>query len=84
MHEEDGSDPSVIFLVHAGAQAQTAEVQLPEPMTLVDALTGERFAGQESVRIPMPATTCRMFTCERPSGTLREKAPSAKMSEPPC
>lgn len=78
---EDHSGPRVVFLVHMQASDVEAELSLPEPMALVDALTGERYEGQERVVIPISAQACRMFLCERISGsTRRSRPPSARRS----
>ena len=81
---EDHSGPRVVFLVHTHAREVEAELHLPEPMVLVDALTGERYEGTDLVAIPISGHACRMFVCERTSGAMsRSRPPSARRS-PPC
>jgi beta-galactosidase len=82
---EDHSGPRVVFLVHTQGREVQAELKLPEPMVLVDALTGERFEGTERVAIPISGQACRMFVCERKAGrSRRSRPPSARRSHPPC
>lgn len=78
---EDHSGPRVVFLVHMQGGEVQAELKLPEPMVLVDALTGERYEGSERVAIPISGHACRMFVCERTSGAMsRSRPPSARRS----
>jgi beta-galactosidase len=82
---DDHTGPRVVFLLHAHGREVEAELTLPEPMQLVDALTGERYEGTERVSIPLSGHACRMFICERTSGALsRSRPPSARRSTPPC
>ncbi|HKP60138.1 MAG TPA: beta-galactosidase [Polyangiales bacterium] len=84
VHEDD-SGPRVMFAIQRAARFVQCEIQLPEPMALVDAITDERFEGQQSVRVPMSGNSCRMLLCERTNNTAsRRKPPSARRSEPPC
>jgi hypothetical protein len=80
---EDESGVRVVFMVHAEGRFVQSELSLPEPMTLVDVLTDERFDGRESVKIPMSGASCRMLACERSQNT-RKKPASARRSDPPC
>lgn len=50
----------VLFVINAGP-ATVAEIQLPRPVTLVDALTEERFEGVDDLRVDVPALTVRML-----------------------
>ena len=82
---EDAQGPQVLFALQMRAQAVQAEVQLPCPMALTDALTGERYEGRDAIRIPLPGYSCRMFLCERPADAQqRPRPPSARRSNPPC
>jgi beta-galactosidase len=84
VHEDD-SGPRIVFMVHAEPKFVSAELSLPEPMTLIDVMTDERFEGQRNVRVPMSGASCRMLACERPgAANSRRKPPSARRSEPPC
>jgi hypothetical protein len=75
----------VIFAIQRAEKFVQCEMQLPEPMALIDAITEERFEGQHSVRVPMSGCSCRMLLCERSNATgTRRKAPSARWSETPC
>lgn len=82
VHEDD-SGIRVVFMIHAEPRFVQSELSLPEPMTLVDVLTDERFDGRESVKIPMSGASCRMLACERFQSS-RKKPPSARRSDPPC
>jgi beta-galactosidase len=82
---EDSSGPRVVFVLQLQGREVQAELKLPEPMLLVDALTGERYEGTDKVAIPLSGHACRMFVCERKSGSLsRSRPPSARRSSPPC
>jgi hypothetical protein len=82
---EDHTGPRVVFLLHTRDREVLAELNLPEPMVLVDALTGERYEGKEQVAIPLAGHACRMFVCERTTGSAsRSRPPSARRSYPPC
>lgn len=81
---EDHSGTRVVFLVHMHGREVQAELKVPEPMVLVDALTGERYEGSERVAIPISGHACRMFVCERTSGASRSRPPSARRSHSPC
>jgi beta-galactosidase len=82
---EDASGARVLFVLQPSAANVEAEVQLPEPMALVDELSGERFEGQSSVLVPLTGQACRMFTCERAGGgARRSRAPSARRNQAPC
>jgi beta-galactosidase len=61
---EDEYGPRVLFLVHPGAADVHAELHLPAPMRVTDALSGERFEGQSSLRVPLAACSCRMLVVE--------------------
>jgi beta-galactosidase len=82
---EDADGARVLFVLQPGAAAVDAEIQLPEPMSLIDAITEERYDGRTSTTVPMAAQSCRMFVCERLIiPTPRPRAPSARRSQPPC
>jgi beta-galactosidase len=82
---EDVNGPRVLFLVQARAREVQAELQMPEPMALVDALTGERYEGGERITIPLAGQACRMFICERTAASAnKSRPPSARRSLPPC
>ena len=57
----DGDRPRVVFVVHPSATEERVELRLPEPLTLTDALSGERFAGTATLQLPMAARSCRML-----------------------
>jgi len=63
----DGDRASVVFVVHPTPAEGRVQLRLPEPLALVDALSGERFAGTTAVELPMAAHGCRMLLVERPS-----------------
>jgi hypothetical protein len=62
----DEQGARVVFLIHPGGEDEEAEVHLAAPLRLRDALSGERFAGIESLVVPMAAQSCRMLLVERP------------------
>jgi beta-galactosidase len=81
---EDSAGAKLLFVLQPGAAAVSAQVQLPEPMALIDVLTEERYEGVESATIPLYGHSCRMFSCERLPVTPRPRAPFARRSQPPC
>lgn len=84
LHEDD-SGARVLFVLQPQAAIVEAELTLPEPLTLIDALTGERIEGDGSASVLMAGYSCRMFLCERTSdASPRPRAPSARRSQPPC
>ena len=84
LHEDD-TGPRVLFVLQPQAANVEAELSLPEPLTLVDALSGERFGGDDNISVPMDGYSCRMLLCERHNeGSPRPRAPSARRSQPPC
>ncbi len=80
---EDDSGARVVFMIQREPRFVLADLQLQEPLALIDAITEERFEGQTSVRVPMDAQSCRMLVCER-ANAARRKPPSARRSEPSC
>jgi beta-galactosidase len=86
---EDATGPRVVFVIQRGAQPVETELRLPEPLTLIDVLSEERFVGERSVRIPMEGASVRMLLCERgrassrPPGDRRRPA-SARRNGAPC
>jgi hypothetical protein len=53
-------------LNHSGS-AEHGELRLPAPLTVLDAISGERFEGSDAITLPMPAWGCRMLLVERAS-----------------
>jgi beta-galactosidase len=62
---EDAQGPRVLFVLNHGDDPEHAELRLPAPMVLVDALSGERFEGDDSLDLPMAPWGCRMLLVER-------------------
>lgn len=88
IHEDD-QGPRVVFAIRREKHPAEAELRLPEPLALVDALTEERFEGEHSVRIPMEGASVRMLLCERTSRTSsvppgRRRSASARRGGEPC
>lgn len=86
---EDPRGVRVLFVVHADDGLCAAEVQLPEPMALVDALTDERYEGAAFVTVPLTGHSVRMFLCEplhaeKTRTRPRSRAPAARRSAPAC
>ncbi|HEY8431101.1 MAG TPA: alpha-amylase family protein [Sandaracinaceae bacterium] len=59
---EDSSGPRVLFVINPAKEPLTASVALPSPVALEDVMSGERFAGERSVQIPMRGRSCRMLS----------------------
>jgi beta-galactosidase len=83
---EDSNGPRVLFVLQPSAAHVQAELKLPEPLTLVDVVTGERYPAESGVlQLPLSGHSCRMFVCERSNPNApRPRAPSARRSLPPC
>lgn len=83
---EDPSGAKLLFVLQPAAAPVDAEIQLPEPMTLTDVLTEDRYEGQSSAIIPLSGYSCRMFTCERMAEPppRSSRPPSARRSQLPC
>jgi hypothetical protein len=64
---EDARGPRVVFVLNHGGHPEHAELRLPARMALVDALSGERFVGTDSISMPMAAWGCRMLLVEEGS-----------------
>ncbi|MBZ0120526.1 MAG: hypothetical protein K8H88_26270, partial [Sandaracinaceae bacterium] len=60
VHEDD-KGARVLFVINPGRRALTATIELASPIALEDLMSAERFAGAESVRIPMQGRSCRML-----------------------
>ncbi len=75
----DAQGPRLLFVLNPDRFAATAEVQLPEPLGLLDIRSGERFSGEATVSVPMPGLTVRIFVIE-PGGDEEEapKPPRAR------
>lgn len=81
----DGDTPRLLFVMQMEANAAGAELRLPEPMVLTDAMSGERYEGDTTVGFPLDGYSCRMFVCERLAGApARQRPASARRSVPPC
>src|SRR5690606_31706738 len=59
---EDSSGPRVLFVMNPDPRALKASVTLPSPVLLEDLMSGERFAGNDRVQIPMRGCSCRMLS----------------------
>ncbi|MEM1418052.1 MAG: beta-galactosidase [Myxococcota bacterium] len=57
----DGERDVVLFAMNPSGEALEAEVRLPGPRTVVDALRGERFTGTDALRIPLEPRSARML-----------------------
>jgi beta-galactosidase len=80
VHEDD-SGARVVFLVNPGPGDVRAEVRVPQPMRLSDAMSDEHFDGRQIVVVPMAGRSCRMLVIERDStisAPPRRRGPSAR------
>jgi hypothetical protein len=60
----DERGPRVVFIVNPGASDVRAELQLPRPLRLRDALNDERFEGTALLSIAVGKQSCRMLIVE--------------------
>jgi beta-galactosidase len=63
LHVDEHDRPRALFVVQPAALDTRAELRLPSALSLVDALSGERFAGS-ALDVPMRAQSCRMLIVE--------------------
>ncbi|MBK8173454.1 MAG: beta-galactosidase [Sandaracinaceae bacterium] len=79
---EDTTGPRVIFVINPGKQAVDAEISLPYSIEVADAMSGEYFAGRETMRVPMGAMSIRMLVVEKlaggAAGVQRAAVPKAR------
>jgi beta-galactosidase len=61
----DAGRPRVVFVLNPSPSETRVQIRLPEPLALVDALDGERFAGNATIDLPMAAHGCRMLRVEQ-------------------
>jgi beta-galactosidase len=59
---EDAAGPRVLFVINPAQAPLVGVVSVPSPVALEDLMTGERFAGQSTVQIPMRGWSCRMLS----------------------
>jgi len=62
---EDADGPKVLFVMQPEDASVDARVEVPGPVELRDVLSGDRFAGEGEVRIPLAPKSCRMLAVER-------------------
>jgi beta-galactosidase len=63
LHVDERGAPRALFVVQPAALDARAQLKLPRALELVDALSGERFAGSV-LELPMRAQSCRMLIVE--------------------
>lgn len=59
----DERGPRALFVVQPAALDERAQLRLPQALQLIDALSGERFAGKQ-IELPMRAQSARMLIVE--------------------
>ena len=64
LHEDD-TGPRVLFVINPQTRASEARIGLPFAVDTTDVISGELFAGESELRIPMPAQTVRMLRIDR-------------------
>jgi hypothetical protein len=64
---EDERGVRVIFAINPSAADLQAEIRLPAPLHVRDALSGERLHGTSSLALALPAQTCRMLIALEPA-----------------
>lgn len=73
----NGERDAVLFVMNPSTTAQTAEVRVPEPMSILDLFTAELFEGTKRVSVPMAPRSVRMFELDAHS-QRRENPPRAR------
>ncbi|MET0390208.1 MAG: beta-galactosidase [Polyangiales bacterium] len=87
---EDHTGPRVLFVVQPHAATAQVEISVPEPMTLIDVVTGDQYGGDTTIKLPAMGYACRMFVCNRSDSSSlpysKQRAPSARArrSLPTC
>jgi len=64
---EDEHGARVIFALNPSEADMHAEIRLPAPLRVTDALTGEHLEGKTTLALALPAQTCRMLIVEEPA-----------------
>jgi hypothetical protein len=64
---EDEHGARVIFALNPGETDMRAEIRLPAPLRVTDALNGEHIEGMSTLSLALPAQTCRMLIVEEPA-----------------
>jgi hypothetical protein len=60
----DEHGPRVVFVLNPSGEPRVGELELPRPLAVEDALSGERFTGTDSIALPLSAWGCRMLILE--------------------
>jgi len=55
----------VLFVINPETRAHQATVRLPFAVDTTDVISGDLFAGETELRVPMAAQTCRMLRIDR-------------------
>jgi beta-galactosidase len=63
LHVDERGAPRALFVVQPAALDLRAQLRLPSALSLIDALSGERFTGS-TIELPMRAQSCRMLIVE--------------------
>jgi beta-galactosidase len=61
---EDEHGARVIFALNPSEADMHAEIRLPAPLRVTDALSGEHLEGKNTLALELPAQTCRMLIVE--------------------
>ncbi len=64
VHEDDTA-PRVLFVINPAEHPIDAQISLPYPVDASDAASGDLFAGDTTLSVPMPAQACRMLRLDR-------------------
>lgn len=62
---EDEHGPRVIFVINPSPDHRPAEIALPRPLSVEDAMSGERFKGRDVLSIALSPYACRMLIVSR-------------------
>jgi beta-galactosidase len=62
---EDETGPKVLFVINPEKRAIDADVALPYAIDATDVMSGETFAGDHALRLPMAPQSCRMLRVDR-------------------
>lgn len=79
VHEDEGG-PRVIFVINPSPERVAARIELPYPVAVEDASSGERIAGDRSLSLTMAPYSCRMLVVRRAAQEEGAQARTGRVS----
>ncbi|UJR81295.1 Beta-galactosidase [Sandaracinus amylolyticus] len=79
VHEDDGG-PRVLFVINPAPERIEATIELPYAIAFEDTASGDRFAGDRSITVPMAPHACRMLVVRRSAQEEGAQATAGRVS----